>query len=65
MRRPNSQAQCFERIAQEELKDIGFRRKGRGDGAIADAPTWRKQADQAKLFGICLSGGESGARLSL
>jgi hypothetical protein len=57
MRRPNSQAQCFERIAQEELKDIGFRRKGRGDGAIADAPTWRKQADQAKLFGICLSGG--------
>jgi len=55
--RPNPEARCFERVAQEELDDISRRRQERGEAPIepSDDAQWR--ADHAGLFGICLSGG--------
>ncbi len=57
MHRANPEAKCFECIAQAELNDISIRRKGRGDGPVTEDPNWKRRADQARLFGICLSGG--------
>ena len=53
--RPNSDAVSFETIVQAELDDICLRR----GCPIPQIPEedWRKRADDAGLFGLCLSGG--------
>ncbi|HVN04819.1 MAG TPA: patatin-like phospholipase family protein [Bryobacteraceae bacterium] len=54
---PNSEAKCFECVAQEELDDISARRQARGQRSISPNEDVEIRAHDAELLGVCISGG--------